>query len=63
VKKTLEKTISNNRIDQYYERALDAGALVVASYWELAAVALYFFTASRIIKSSCAMRWPTSPKS
>jgi D-glycero-alpha-D-manno-heptose-7-phosphate kinase len=27
VKKTLEKTISNNCIDQYYERALDAGAL------------------------------------
>ena len=27
MKKTLEKTISNNRVDQYYERALGAGAL------------------------------------
>ena len=27
VKKTLEKTISNRRIDEYYQRALDAGAL------------------------------------
>jgi D-glycero-alpha-D-manno-heptose-7-phosphate kinase len=27
VKKTLEKTISNDRIDQWYQRALDAGAL------------------------------------
>jgi len=27
VKKTLEKTISNGRLDEYYQRALDAGAL------------------------------------
>jgi len=32
VKKTLEKTISDNRIDQYYERALDAGVLFDFSF-------------------------------
>jgi D-glycero-alpha-D-manno-heptose-7-phosphate kinase len=61
VKKTLEKTISNSRIDQYYEQALAAGALGGKL---LGAVAGDFccFSASRITRNGCDASSGISPK-